>query len=134
MTQNWLKTLKFIYPFSIVELIKVIALKNTHFKFLLYIVKINPLIPLNPLNYWRGPNFFSFVIIPHQTLSTCKILAQYIQRFKICGGGQTDRQTDRPTDRQTLENIGILANPKTLKTFKKMLKTLKKRIKNAKKG
>ena len=121
MTQNWLTTLKFIYPFSIVELIKEIALKNTHFKFSLYIVKINPLIPLNPLNYGRGPNFFSFLTIPHQTLSTCKISAQYIQRFKICGGGRTDQQTDR----QTLENIGILANPKMLKTLKKMLKTLK---------
>ena len=105
-------------------------------------MKINPLIRINPLNYGRGPNFFSFLTIPHQALSTCKIAAQYIQRFKICGGGQTDRQTDRPTDRQTnrqtdrqtLENIGILANPKMLKTFKKMLKTLKNASKMLKKA
>ena len=81
-----------------------------------------------------APIFFSVFPITYQTLSTCEISAQYIQRFKICGGGQTDRPTDRQTDQQTLENIGILANPKTLKTFKKMLKTLKKRIKKAKKA
>ena len=52
---------------------------------------------------------FSFVTITHQTLLTCEISAQYIERFKSCGGGGP---TDRQTDRQTLQNIGILANPR----------------------
>ena len=56
--------------------------------------------------------FVSFVTITHQTLLTCEISAQYIERFKSCGGGRTDQPTDRQTDRWTLQNIGILANPK----------------------
>ena len=79
MARNWLKTFTFIYSFSIVELPNETALKNTNFNFFLYIVTLNPLIPYNPVNKGSGPNLFSFVTIPHQPLTTCKISAQLSQ-------------------------------------------------------
>ena len=46
-----------------------------------YIRIIKPLIPSNPLNNGRGPNFFLRVTITHRPLYAYEILAQYIQQF-----------------------------------------------------
>ena len=81
MTPNWPKMFTFLYPFLIVELTKETAWENMHLKFLLYIRIIKPIIPSNPVNNGRSPNFSLRVTITHQPLYAYEILAQYMQRF-----------------------------------------------------